>query len=165
MSKIRRIDWKSLISSVFRRFQRSTKFSPYRWLTILNPIQSKPFWARGILYISVPFVVVMLCKHSFSFGFFGNDKSTNTVTNEWWLASANYLYVMRANFENRTEHPDVRYGQKCTVFRCWNKWYVPSRVQKFPAWNTKAAPSGRCCEGYIVPSVVRLMYQLKSVLK
>ena len=40
-----------------------------------------------------------------------------------------------------------------------------SRVQKFPAWHTKAAPNGKCCEGYIVPSMVRLMYQLKSVLK
>ena len=42
---------------------------------------------------------------------------------------------------------------------------VRSRVQKFPAWHTKAAPNGKCCEGYIVPSTVRLMYQLKSVLK
>ena len=42
---------------------------------------------------------------------------------------------------------------------------VGSRVQNFPAWHTKAAPSGKCCEGYIVPSMVRLMYQLKSVLK
>ena len=40
-----------------------------------------------------------------------------------------------------------------------------SRVQKFPALHTKAAPNGKCCEGYIVPSMVRLMYQLKSVLK
>ena len=42
---------------------------------------------------------------------------------------------------------------------------VRSRVQKFPAGHTKAAPNGKCCEGYIVPSMVRLMYQLKSVLK
>ena len=40
---------------------------------------------------------------------------------------------------------------------------VRSRVQKFPAWHTKAAPNGKCCEGYIVPSMARLMYQLKSV--
>ena len=40
-----------------------------------------------------------------------------------------------------------------------------SKVQKFPAWHIKAAPNGKCCEGYIVPSMVRLMYQLKSVLK
>ena len=25
-----------------------------------------------------------------------------------------------------------------------------SRVQKFPAWHTKAAPNGKCCEGYTV---------------
>ena len=37
---------------------------------------------------------------------------------------------------------------------------VRSRVQKFPA-----TPNGKRCEGYIVPSMVRLMYQLKSVLK
>ena len=43
--------------------------------------------------------------------------------------------------------------------------HVSSRVQKFPAWHTKAAPNGKCCEGYIVTSMVRLMYQLKSVLK
>ena len=24
-----------------------------------------------------------------------------------------------------------------------------SRVQTFPAWHTKAAPNGKCCEGYI----------------
>ena len=42
---------------------------------------------------------------------------------------------------------------------------VRSTVQKFPAWHTKAAPNGKCCEGYIVPSMVRLMYQLESVLK
>ena len=40
-----------------------------------------------------------------------------------------------------------------------------SRVQKFPAWHTKAAPNGKCCEGYIAPSMVMLMYHLKSVLK
>ena len=28
------------------------------------------------------------------------------------------------------------------------------RVQKFPAWHTKAAPNGKCCEGYMVPSRV-----------
>ena len=39
---------------------------------------------------------------------------------------------------------------------------IRSRVQKFPSWHTKAAPNGKCCEGYIVPSMVRLMYQLKS---
>ena len=36
-----------------------------------------------------------------------------------------------------------------------------SGVQKFPAWDTKAAPNGKCCEGYIVTSMARLMYQLK----
>ena len=42
---------------------------------------------------------------------------------------------------------------------------VRGRVQKFPARHTKAAPNGKRCEGYTVPSMVRLMYQLKSVLK
>ena len=42
---------------------------------------------------------------------------------------------------------------------------IRSRVQKFPARHTKTAPNGKSCEGYIVPSMVRLMYQLKSVLK
>ena len=52
-----------------------------------------------------------------------------------------------------------------------SKWFreyvgnIRSRVQKFSAWHTKAAPNGKCCEGYIVPSMARLMYQLKSVLK
>ena len=31
---------------------------------------------------------------------------------------------------------------------------IRSRVQKFPAWHTKTAPNGKCCEGYIVPSRV-----------
>ena len=34
---------------------------------------------------------------------------------------------------------------------------IRSRVQMFPAWHTKAAPNGKCCEGYIVPSMVRLI--------
>ena len=40
--------------------------------------------------------------------------------------------------------------------------YIRSRVQKFPAWRTKSAPNGKCCEGYTVPSVVRLMYQFQA---
>ena len=43
--------------------------------------------------------------------------------------------------------------------------FILSRVQTFPAWHTKAAPNGKCREGCIVPSMVRLMYQLESVLK
>ena len=52
-----------------------------------------------------------------------------------------------------------------------NLWYADSvgrlrsRAQKFPAWRTKAEPNGKWCEEYIAPSMVRLMYQLKSVLK
>ena len=42
---------------------------------------------------------------------------------------------------------------------------VQGWVQKHPAWHTKAAPNGKCCEGYIAPSVVRLMYQFQYVLK
>ena len=55
------------------------------------------------------------------------------------------------------------HNNRCTnAPRCY---VIRSSVQKFPAWHTKAAPNGKCCEGYIVPSMVRLMYQLKSVLK
>jgi len=52
-----------------------------------------------------------------------------------------------------------------------NEWYmhiqghVRGWVQKFPAWHTKAAPSGKCCRGYISPSLVRFMYQYQYVLK
>ena len=48
---------------------------------------------------------------------------------------------------------------------CLSNANIRSRAQKFPAWHTKVPPNGKCCEGYIVPSMVRLMYQLKSVLK
>ena len=53
-----------------------------------------------------------------------------------------------------------------TVFIIWNNelslWmqqgfcslHIRSRVQKFPAWHTKAAPNEKCCVGYIVPSMV-----------
>ena len=54
-----------------------------------------------------------------------------------------------------TENKKHEDGKKC----------IRSRVQMFPAWHTKAARNGKYCEGYIVPSMVRLMYQLKSVLK
>ena len=38
--------------------------------------------------------------------------------------------------------------------------YLYTRVgPKFPASHTKAASIGKCCEGYIAPSMVRLMYQ------
>ena len=31
----------------------------------------------------------------------------------------------------------------------WCRWFhIRSRVQKFPAWHTKAAPNGKYCEGY-----------------
>ena len=40
--------------------------------------------------------------------------------------------------------------------------FIRSRVQKFPVWHTKAAPNGKCCEGCIVPSMVRLMYQFHA---
>ena len=43
--------------------------------------------------------------------------------------------------------------------------YIRGWVQKFPAWHTKAAPNGKCCEGYIAPFMVRLMYQYQCVLK
>jgi len=38
---------------------------------------------------------------------------------------------------------------------------IRGRVQKLPALQTKAAPNGKCCEGYIVPSVVRLMHKFQ----
>ena len=43
----------------------------------------------------------------------------------------------------------------CTNHMCW-RWSrdIRSRVQNFPAWHTKAAQNGKCCEGYIVPSRV-----------
>ena len=39
---------------------------------------------------------------------------------------------------------------------------IRSRVHNFPAWHTKAAPNGKCCEAYILPSMVRLMYQFQA---
>jgi hypothetical protein len=36
-----------------------------------------------------------------------------------------------------------------------------NRVQKFPVWRKKASPNGKCCEGYIAPSKVRLMFHWK----
>jgi len=38
-------------------------------------------------------------------------------------------------------------------------------VQKFPDSHKKAAPNGKCCVGYIAPSMVRLIYQYQYVLK
>ena len=55
--------------------------------------------------------------------------------------------------------------ENCAVLVITQSVVVRSRVQKFPASHTKAAPNGKCCEGYIVPSMVRLRYRLKSVLK
>ena len=62
--------------------------------------------------------------------------------------------------------------QRCTKYMVSRHRYenleyqhVRSGVRKFPAWHTKVAPNWKCFEGYIVPPMVRLMYQLKSVLK
>ena len=52
-----------------------------------------------------------------------------------------------------------------TYMRAYVRPYIRSRVQKFPAWHTKAAPNGKCLEGYIVPSMMRLMYQLKKCVE
>ena len=57
----------------------------------------------------------------------------------------------------------VRYCFYTRRLLCPLEYRVRSRVQKFPAWHTKAPPNGKYCEGYIVPSMVRLKYQLKSV--
>ena len=68
-------------------------------------------------------------------------------------------------------NPLLLYGTRFTlrrfsplVFRLTVYMYVVGS-KRFRPWYTKAASSGKCCEGYIVPSMVRLMCQLKSVLK
>jgi hypothetical protein len=40
--------------------------------------------------------------------------------------------------------------------------FLRGRFLKFPALHTKAAPNGKCCEGYIAPSMVRLIYQFQA---
>ena len=50
------------------------------------------------------------------------------------------------------------------VYIILSSTYV-ERFKSFRPDIKKAAPNGKCCEGYIVPSMMRLMYQLKSVLK
>jgi len=43
--------------------------------------------------------------------------------------------------------------------------HIRGWVLKFLSWHTKATPNGKCCEGYIAPPMVRLMYQYQYVLK
>ena len=75
-----------------------------------------------------------------------------------------HLLSMRRSM-NRAVLAEWPLSDHCiTCSSCVNS-NVRGRVLKFPAWHTKAASNGKCCEGYIVPSMVRLMYQLKSVLK
>ena len=40
-------------------------------------------------------------------------------------------------------------------------WYIRRWVHKFPAWHTKTAPNAKCSEGYIEPSIVRLLCQFQ----
>ena len=47
----------------------------------------------------------------------------------------------------------------------WQDLYVRSRVQNIPACHAKPRQMENAVRVYIVPSMVRLMYQLKSVLK
>ena len=51
----------------------------------------------------------------------------------------------------------------CNNVMCVVLYVVGSKF--FRTDVTEAAPNGKCCEGYKVPSMVTLMYQLKSVLK
>ena len=55
--------------------------------------------------------------------------------------------------------------QAYSYFSKYIHFIVCCRVQKFPAWHTKAAPNGKCCEGYIVPSMSYQFTDVKSVLK
>ena len=72
--------------------------------------------------------------------------------------NADFSYSYKLKFVPHSKQTSPRFQQQ-------NVRDVRSRVQTFPVWHSKAAPNRKCCEGYIVPSMVRLMYQLKSVLK
>ena len=97
---------------------------------------------------------------------------THTHTHTPYVHKSNICYSYKS-WENITKNALlINLSQYCFHKRvsvaktpCKQRITVRSRVQKFPAWHTKAAPNGKCCEGYIVLSMVRLMYQLKSVLK
>ena len=39
---------------------------------------------------------------------------------------------------------------------------IRSWIHKFPALHTKTAPNGKCCQGYIAPSMVRFLYQFQA---
>ena len=88
------------------------------------------------------------------------------------LASAYFIFLPWRRLQqiflyHSTRCTNVPYD--CGLPVCDGFWVTKAKVrsgdQKFPAWHTKAAPNGKCCEGYTVPSMVRLMYQLESVLK
>ena len=95
----------------------------------------------------------------------GDEKSLDHILTNWMCDwSWHYGWEVMYRYPNS---PDLKpshvhlFGTSRKHFVA--KWYVVG--SKSLAWHTKAAPNGKCCEGYIVPSMVRLMYQLKSVLK
>ena len=93
-------------------------------------------------------------------GWLINPEGPNTLRTSYKMMAGNCCTNLPAIDEQK-----VHFSHSTRHGKMYRDMKVRSRVQKFPAWHTKAAPHGKCYEGHIVPSMVRLMYQLKSVLK
>ena len=96
-----------------------------------------------------------------------NINQQNALLLKYWYYFQLYdlfLHVWNPKVHLRCDSCTYRYEIVCLHAKGISS-LVRSTVQKSPAWHTKAAPKEKCCEGYIVPPMVRLMYQLKSVLK
>jgi len=46
----------------------------------------------------------------------------------------------------------------------WSYLVLRRWVHMFPAWHTKTAPNAKCSEGYMEPSIVRLLYQFQVAM-
>ena len=131
------------------------KLPRYFWSTLRSVHISAPYKAVLQMYHFTAFFLKIksnfLVKRDFFFFFMLNGAFAMTIVRVIPVYSLHHLLSCYPNSFN-IPHPLI-------VF------HLRSRVQQFPAWHTKAAPNGKCLEGYTVPSMVRLMYQLKSVLK
>ena len=90
------------------------------------------------------------------------------ILSEWWPTAHNeallYKKVMSTavwdhvyGVRNDTEFSFGPLAESSTL-------QLRSRVQKFPAWHTNATPNGKCCEGYTVPSMVRLTFWRRTFI-
>ena len=94
----------------------------------------------------------------------GHDTESITGLRYIIKSVASFLNIYLSTCNIYVNQPDTQCFMIEFIHNIW--WLDMFRNSMVhPQERLQAAPNGKCCEGYIVPSMVRLIYQLKSVLK